>query len=111
MILVCRVISQDDVIKGSCDFMWLLWLLDSFEANIIKSIKHSGSEDIMVLVCRLTLQDYVVKVSYDFISSSPSRWATILQSLVAIATSQFGGRGVIIFLIFLMKSQDHLIKG
>ena len=111
MILVCHVISQDDVIKGSCDFKWLLWLLDSIEVNIIKSIKHSGSEDIMMLVCRLTLQDYVVKVSYDFMSSSPSRWATILQSLVAIATPQFGGGGVIMFLIFLMKSQDHLIKG
>ena len=48
--------------------------------------RHSGSGDIMVLVCYMILQNHTIKQSYNFMGRSPSRCATILPSLAAIAT-------------------------
>ena len=46
--------------------------------------RHSGSGDIMVFVCHVTLEDHMIKVLNDFMVGSPSRYVTILPSLVAI---------------------------
>ena len=40
----------------------------------------------MVFVCRVTLQDYVIKELNDFMVRSPTRYFTILPSLLAIGT-------------------------
>ena len=40
----------------------------------------------MALAFHVMLQDHVTRGSFDFICSNPSCWATILPSLVVIAT-------------------------
>ena len=47
---------------------------------------HSYSGDIAYLVCRVILLGHVIKESVDSIGRSPSRYITILPSLVAIGT-------------------------
>ena len=61
----------------------------------------------MVLVCHVFSQDQVKKELCDFMCSSPSRGATVLQSLVVITT----GSGVIIILVCHMILQNQVIKG
>ena len=48
--------------------------------------RQCDNGDIMVLACHVISKDHVIKGSYDFMGSSPSSWATILISLVAIGT-------------------------
>ena len=40
----------------------------------------------MVLACHVMSQDHVIRGSCDLMGSNLSRWATILPSLVVIAT-------------------------
>ena len=47
---------------------------------------HRDSGYAMVLICHVIAEDHEIKRSYDFICSSPSRYFTILPSLVAICT-------------------------
>ena len=55
----------------------------------------------MVFVCHVTLQDHVIKGLNYFVVWSPSRYITILPSLVAI----------VIVLVCRVILQDHVIKG
>ena len=48
--------------------------------------RHCSSGDIMVIVYHVILQDHVIKGSCDVMDRSPSRWVTILPSLVFINT-------------------------
>ena len=84
MDLVCHVILQGHVIKGSCDFIGRNPL--SHHPAKFGCNRHSGSRDIQVFVYHVTLQDHVVKALYDFMVRSPSRYITILLRLVAIGT-------------------------
>ena len=47
---------------------------------------HFDSGDTMVFVCPVTFQDHVVKALNDLMVSSPSRYVTILSSLVVMRT-------------------------
>ena len=72
MILVCQVISHDNVIKG---FMRLLRQEAIKVSHPAKfgGQKRCGSKDIMILVCHVTLQDHVIIWSIDFKGRGPSR--------------------------------------
>ena len=48
--------------------------------------RHCDSGDIMILVCHMILQDHVIKWSFEFTGRIPSRYVTILPSLVAMGT-------------------------
>ena len=67
MALVCDMISQDYVIKSSCDVMV------SYHHVEFGSYKLSNSGDMMVFVCQVTLQDHVIKIFYEFVGRSPLR--------------------------------------
>ena len=90
MFLVYHVISKNHVIKGSFDFMGSQVKLSSSPISWPKALrKYNGfhlSRDIMVFVCHVTLQDHVIKVFNDLAVRSPSRYVTIIPSLVAIDT-------------------------
>ena len=45
---------------------------------------HCGSVDVMVLVCHMILSENLIKESCDLMGRSPSKYVTILRSLVAI---------------------------
>ena len=90
MFLVYHVISKNHVIKGSFDFMGSQGKLSSSPISWPKALrKYNGfhlSRDTMVFVCHVTLQDHVIKVFNDLTVRSPSRYVTIIPSLVAIDT-------------------------
>ena len=90
MFLVYHVISKNHVTKGSFDFMGSQGKLSSSPISWPKALrKYNGfhlSRDIMVFVCHVTLQDHVIKVFNDLTVRSPSRYVTIIPSLVAIDT-------------------------
>ena len=67
MVLVCDMISQDYVIKSSCD------VRVSCHHVEFGSYKLSNSRDMMVFVCQVTLQDHVIKIFYEFVGRSPLR--------------------------------------
>ena len=48
--------------------------------------RDSSSGDTMVFICPVTLQDYAIKALSNFMVKSPTRYITILPSLVAIVT-------------------------
>ena len=48
--------------------------------------RHCSSGDKMVFVCHVTLQDHVIKALSNFMVKSPTKYVTILPSLVAIGT-------------------------
>ena len=61
VVLVCPVILQDHLIKGSSKIMGrspsrLVTILSS-----VVPIRYSDGGDIMVLVCHVTLQDHMIK--------------------------------------------------
>ena len=80
MILVCYSISQDHLIKGSCDFTGV----KSRQVIILPSLvaKALWYGYVMAFVCHVTLQDHLIKGSCDFMSRCPSRLVPILPSLV-----------------------------
>ena len=63
MFLVCLVILQNRVTKGSCD-------LGKSPFCQLGGHKHCGSRDIIVSVCHIISEDHVVKGSCDFIGRS-----------------------------------------
>ena len=78
MILVCRFISQDHVIKRPCDFMGRS---PSRQITILKNFsvyRHLGVGNIMVFNCHVTLQDRMIKALRGFI-------VTIRPGFVAIS--------------------------
>ena len=83
MILICRMISQDHVIKSLLDFIGIKII---YYPTKFGDHSYTGSGDIMVLACHVISQDHVIKVWCDFIVASPSRYVNILPSLVVIGT-------------------------
>ena len=77
VVLVWHVISQDNVIKRSNDFMGISPSRFSYHSAKFGGHKRSSSVGITVLVC------HVIKGSSDFIGRSPSTEITILPYLVA----------------------------
>ena len=61
MILVCHVISQDHVIKGSYDFFWQEPIKVRYPPAKIDGHRHSDSGDIVVLVCHVISQSHAIK--------------------------------------------------
>ena len=57
MLLVCHVISQGHVIKGSNDFIGR----SPSSCSKFGSYRHSGGGDIMVSVCHVISQDYEIR--------------------------------------------------
>ena len=68
--LICHVISQDQIVKGSCDFKKQEPVKVGCHPDKFDSHRYSDNGDIMVLVCHVILQDYVIKGSYDFMGRS-----------------------------------------
>ena len=68
-VLVCQVISEDHMMKGSCDFI----SKDPSRSVKFGGHRYSGSGDIIIFVCHVTLQDHVIKVLCDFMVRSLSR--------------------------------------
>ena len=52
MVLFCHVVSQDHVIKESCDFQGGA-ITVSYHPAKFGGRRHCGSGDIMILVCRV----------------------------------------------------------
>ena len=73
MILVCHVVLQDYVIKGSLEFYWQEAIKVGYHPVKFGSHRHSDGGDIVVLVCHVMPQDHRIKGSCDFIGRSPSR--------------------------------------
>ena len=59
MVLVCHLISQDHVIKESCDF--IIRSPSSYHSAKFGDHKHSGSGNITVFVCHPRPRDQSVK--------------------------------------------------
>ena len=72
MILVCQVISHDNMIKGFLRLLRQVAIKVSHPAKF-GGQKRCGSKDIMILVCHVTLQDHVIRWSIDFKGRGPSR--------------------------------------
>ena len=72
MALVCQVILQDHVTKGSNNNELDPLRLSHHPVNF-GGYMHCVSGDIMVLVCTVISQDHVVKRLFDFRSGRPSR--------------------------------------
>ena len=68
MVLVCHMILQDHVIKGSRHFM------GRSPPRIAKFGNHrrSDSGDIAFLVCHLILKDHTIKGSFDYMGGGRS---------------------------------------
>ena len=91
IILVCHVISQNHVIKGSFNFVGTsplreVIILPSLVATgpsecdspfyqvwLSYALWYYGSRDIIALVSHVTLQDHMIKGSCDFMGRSPSK--------------------------------------
>lgn len=58
----------------------------------------------MVFVFHVTLQEHVIKALYDLMVKNPSRYVTILPSVVALDTE------IIAVLVCHVISQYHVIK-
>ena len=84
MILVCHMILQDYVMKGSLT-LWAVPKVNHYPAKP-GGHRHCSSGDIMVLVCQTNLQDHLTKGSSNSMGRSPSRQVTIRPSLTAIGT-------------------------
>ena len=82
MFLVCHVIKQDHVIKGSGDHDVDDSLKVSHHPSKFGSHRHRGIGDIMLLVCHVISSSHVIKESS--ICRSQSRKVIILPSSVAI---------------------------
>ena len=61
MVLVFHVISQDQMVKGSCEPIKVSYHPAKFCGH-----SHSGSAVIMILVCHVISQDHMIKESYEF---------------------------------------------
>ena len=66
--------------------MTILYYKLSHQPTKFGGHRHCSSGDIMVFVYHVTLKDHVIKALNEFMVSSPSRYVTILPSLVAIGT-------------------------
>ena len=62
----------------------------------------------MVFVCHVTFHDYMIKVFNEFMATNPSKYLTILPSLVAISTVEVLVCGTV--LIGHEVLQEHTIK-
>ena len=69
MVFVNPVISQDYVIKGSCDYGYEPVKL-IYHAFKLGGHRHCCSGDIMVFACRVTLQDHRINELCDFMKGS-----------------------------------------
>ena len=69
MVLVCQLVSQDNVMKQRCDFMDRS---PSGQATILQSLDHSHSNSgvIMILVCHVITHDHMIKVKRGFMGES-----------------------------------------
>ena len=92
MVLVCHVISNDHVIRGSSNFMGRS--LSRKVSVKSRDHRHCGSGDIPILVCCVSSQEHVIKVSCGF------------AKLGGVKHSDNGD----IFLVFHVISQDHVIQ-
>ena len=54
----------------------------SHHFNKFHGHRYCNSGDIIVLACHVISHDHAIRESCDFIGSGPSRWATILPTLV-----------------------------
>ena len=61
ILLVCHVISQDHVIKGSFDYR-LKPMKVSYQISKFGGHSYCGSRVMMLFVCHVTFQDHVIKV-------------------------------------------------
>ena len=86
VILVCHVISQYHMIKGSCDFKRYDPIKVGYHPSKFGGRRHSERGDIVVSFCHVILQDHMIKGSCDFMGSIPSRQVKILPVLVVIGT-------------------------
>ena len=70
MFLVCHLIYQNHVIKGSDECI-------EAHRGKLQPVKFGGHRDscggIMAFVCHVALQNYVIKVFYEFLVKNPSR--------------------------------------
>ena len=71
MVLACQVISQDHVIKESCDSVGNSNV--SYHPAKVGGHRHCANGDVMVLACHVISQDHRINGSCDFMGSSPSR--------------------------------------
>ena len=69
MVLVCHVISLDNVIKRSCGFMSRS---PSKQVTILQSVVAIATLVVEFLVCHVISQDHVIKRSCDFMDGSLS---------------------------------------
>ena len=69
MVFVNPVISQDYVIRGSCDYGYQPVKL-IYHAFKLGGHRHCCSGDIMVFACRVTLQDHRINELCDFMKRS-----------------------------------------
>ena len=79
MTFVCQVNLQDNVIKGSWDFIEDLTKISIILPSFVA--RHS-SRDLWVFVSYVTSQDHMIKALHVFMVRSLSRYITILPSLV-----------------------------
>ena len=56
LLLVCHMIQQDQVNKGSCDFM-------SYHSARFGGHRHCGNRYIMILIGHVLFQDHIIKAS------------------------------------------------
>ena len=103
MVLLCAVISQGHMIKGSRDFM------GGYHHAKLGGQRHYGRGDLMILVDHMILKDHMITFwswSCYFMGRSPSR---SLPSQVG-SHGHSGSRRIMV-LVFQLISQDHVITG
>ena len=75
IVLVCHVIYQH---RNT------IWVGATQAKSPSFQVWHYGGRNIIVFACHVALQDHVLKGLNDFMVRSPSRYVTILPSLVAM---------------------------
>ena len=85
IILICRVISQDHVIKNDVIY-WKETIKVGHYSVTFGGHRDSDSGDIVILVYHVILQDHVIKGSSAFTDRSLSSLVIILPNLVVIGT-------------------------
>ena len=69
--LVSQVISENHLIKGSCDLRVRAVMVSEHLAKS-NGNRHCGVGDVMVLVRQMILQDHVLEGLHKFMGGSPS---------------------------------------
>ena len=85
MTVVCHVISQDQLIQGSCHFM-VVPTDGSHTTAKLDGHTHHCNRDIMGSVCHVISPNHLTKRYSNIMGRSPCRLVIILSSLVAIGT-------------------------